>query len=107
MLDVIKRFIKSQGKLVSKLPFNNYFSIGGTDIDLGDKVIIKSKIISKGENNKIIFEAGGGGTIRNSTIQIMGSNNTLIIGPGCNIIDGDFWVQDDNNQIQIGKNTLL
>ena len=43
----------------------------------------------------------------NCTINIHGNNNTIILGNHCYCNQGAFWLEDDNNTIEIGDYTSL
>lgn len=45
--------------------------------------------------------------IENYSIQIYGSHNKINIGEDCQMKDGEFWIEDENNEIIIGARTTI
>jgi len=50
---------------------------------------------------------GKGVSLKNCTICIQGSNNQIIIHENSKVQDVTFWIEDDNNVIEIGYNTTF
>ncbi len=70
-----------------------------------NKPMIRSKIICKGINNKIILMPGGG--LDRCTFLITGNNNIVYIGENASAIGATFCIEDSNNTIRIGNSGSL
>lgn len=93
--------------VVSDIEHRNHFGLARGKAELyNDKKIVRhTTIICEGEGNKIFFQ--GKGKVENCHIHIYGSNNIIRIGNGSNVSDATFWIEDDRNEIRIGKYTSL
>lgn len=89
--------------VLNRLPFNN--SLGGVKADIGLSLLRKCKIVNHGTNNQIIV--GDYSRLLNCTINIRGNNNTIVIGNHCVCNQGEFWIEDCDNTIEIGDDTAL
>ncbi len=104
MRSALKTFLKKMYWLINYLPFNNSFRTRKTTIINEGAILLNCKFISK-NNNTIIFHSGG--VIRNTVFHIFGSNNIIEIGENASINNGEFWIEDDHNNVIIGSNTHL
>lgn len=95
--------ISEKDVLVNYLPFNNSFRTRKTTIINEGAILLNCKFVSK-NNNTIIFHSGG---IRDTVFHIFGSNNIIEIGENASINNGEFWIEDDYNNVIIGSNTHL
>lgn len=70
-----------------------------------DGIMRKAKINICGENNTIIIKNPKSNV--NLVVSIYGNNNKIIIEENCIINGLTCWIEDDNNEIHIGKDTLV
>lgn len=70
-----------------------------------NKPMIRSKIICKGINNRIILMPGGG--LDKCTFLITGNDNIIYIGEMASAIGATFCIEDSNNTIKIGNKSSL
>lgn len=66
--------------------------------------MLLNKITIKGRNNEVVIRSD---LLINSDIYIKGDNNRLILGANTLIKDSDFWLEDDDNTINIGNKTSI
>ena len=92
-------------KLYNHLPFNNKYKLNGAKIKNFGKTLKKCRFICHGEGNTIILHPHG--IIKNTVFRIYGNNNTVEICNGSAISQGELYIEDDGNRIEIGENTLL
>lgn len=85
--------------------FFNSICVPSHTITNEGKVLFKCKIRCKGKGNRIVFKKGG--IIRNTSIVIYGNDNLIIVDEDASINCGDVVIEDNNNNIQIGKRTHL
>ena len=73
-------------------------------------------IIKMGFLNIVIYVIWGGGNIillgnqcllDNCNIHIYGNNNRIIFNDFVKVYRGDFWIEDNNNCIEIGKSSII
>jgi acetyltransferase-like isoleucine patch superfamily enzyme len=89
-----------------KITGNNKFKLKGkkNEINCSQALLKNTKILINGSNNSI--------KINNQcrfegSISIFGDNNVLIISENCTIKKAEFWLEDKNNNIFIGKDTTI
>lgn len=108
----IKNLINSHRLICEKishfcnfLNFKNKLLTKGVSTEFGIVLLNGIKIYSYGKGNKIIFDDGV--RIKNSKIIIHGNNNTVHIGSYSALNQVELYMEDDFNEIKIGKNTEL
>lgn len=93
-------------KLINILFFLNKRRIGrGNRLFAKDALLIKSKIICKGKNNRI--ELLEGVVLYKTTVFIVGDNNNVRIGKNSVIKYANINVEDSKNNILIGEKTHM
>jgi len=109
-----KRFFEKNPNLIRicSLLYNrifgrNRFSVrgNGNRIAISCSFLKKSKIIIRGDGNKIIF--GDRCYLENTVIAIYGDNNTVSLGDMVFVNKGDFYFEDSYGQILIGDRTTI
>ncbi len=65
----------------------------------------RTKVIDKGNGNTVTIDRKS--KLRNCTFKFYGSNNRVIIGERCSLSHLTVWIEDDNNCVQIAKNTTV
>ncbi len=91
--------------LINHFPFNNHIKgLKGNQIEC-EGLLRNTTISIRGQNNSIVI--GKMAQLYQCSIQIMGNNCRVRIGDGSRVIDGEFYLEDCNSQIAIGKNTSL
>lgn len=71
-----------------------------------DSILFNGHVRIKGKGNKVIIK--GGGKMKNVSIEICGSNNTLIIHEHPVFTEGGRIIIDDNNNLlEIGRNAAF
>ena len=68
-------------------------------------ILRNCRFISTGKNNQIFF--GAGGYFEKCTFLMYGNNNKVIIGDNCLSKFVEFYIEDDNGTIQVGRKTHL
>jgi len=68
------------------------------------KIFGFNKFSQKGRNNKLIYEKS---FIWKTKINIIGSNNTVVLGKMCRLRYSSIYIHGDNNKISIGNKAYL
>lgn len=93
--------------IYNKLPFNNRFSIvrGNNIFKVDNSVLQKCEVQICGKGNHI--EIGNHCFMKKCRIIIKGNNNRIILCDEVNSDRVEFYFEDDNGSILIGKSTSL
>lgn len=75
------------------------------NIIIQNGLLLRSKIIFKGRGNVIFI--GPNSRIENYSIKIYGNYNKINVGEYCQMKNGEFWVEDDKNEMIIGARTTI
>ena len=78
---------------------------GNTIIFQDGGLLTKCKIEIIGKGNRIIIEEGV--RLKESRIYIHGDNNFIKIASNAIVFRGDFWIEDNDNEIVIGERTAI
>ena len=98
--------------LLSRI-YRSFYNFGLKKIGKTNKVVYEStfakhvKFEIDGRHNEILFLEGGLTRINNCKFVIRGSYNKIIIHKHVVIDDCTFWIEDDNNTIEIGADTWI
>ncbi len=65
----------------------------------------RARISVKGKGNSILIDTPVYG--ENLSIFVLGNNNRINILKGCVLKNLNIWIEDDDNEVFIGKNTLI
>lgn len=100
----LRAFAIRQGGLSRYVPFLNRVRMGGGRLRCGG-LLWRTRISCSGSGNTI--EISEGCVLRDCRITVQGNGNRVIIRPGVHANQADIWLEDDNNVVTIGENTLL
>ncbi len=105
MKKFLKCIISFFQPVINRLPFNNQFKIRGNKIILSGAKLMHCKVDCRGKGNIIKFS--GKANVVNTTFIIYGSNNVIEIEEDVLIRNGSFAIEDDGNNVVIGKGSRL
>lgn len=100
----IRAFAIRCGRLSRYIPFLNRVRMGGGTLQSA-ALLWRTKISCRGSGNTI--QIGSGCVLRGCRITIQGNGNRVILRPGVHAAEADIWLEDDNNTVTIGEDTLL
>ncbi len=89
----------------NKIHYGNFFSHSRNIIDCKNGLLQHCNICYIGKGN--IIYCGNQCHLKNCKIHIYGNNNRIIFNDFVHVYHGDFWIEDNNNCIEIGENSLI
>ncbi len=77
----------------------------GNRVEASDSFLENVRITFTGNNNRVVFERGA--HMANLEIAVLGSNNALEFGPGCDLQKGHIWFSRNDGRITVGARTHI
>lgn len=78
-----------------------------TKIDFGNNTLIKSSTVNSHKNKLNYIHIGDNISINNCKFIFYGSKNNIVIHDGAQLNNVTIWIEDDCNEIIIGKKTTF
>ncbi len=89
----------------NRIPIVNCIRMKRVNEFCDEGILFRSVISIKGHNNRVVIERGA--KLRRCRIRVFGSNHTVRIRSGCNLIEAELHVEDCSGEITIGEKTAI